>query len=63
LPRLLQANVKSKTTLESDICSVPLVLTFVNEFAAAAHECQTRDTNVARKCPTNPKNPALDDPA
>ena len=28
------ANVTSKTTLESNICYVPLVLTFVNETSA-----------------------------
>src|SRR3984885_14395954 len=41
LPRVLQANVKSKTAPEINIASVPLVLTFVNEPSAAGYECQT----------------------
>jgi hypothetical protein len=43
--RVLKANVKSKATLESIFTSVPLVLTFVNEPAAMAYECQNRDTS------------------
>ena len=44
LPRVLEANAKSKTTPES-IAGVPLVLTFVNEPAATGYECQNRDTS------------------
>jgi hypothetical protein len=44
--RILKSNVKSKTTLESNLTGVALVLTFVNELAATGCECQNRDTSV-----------------
>jgi len=43
-PRVLDANVKSKTTLKDTFASVPLVLTFANEQAAKQYECQNQDT-------------------
>src|ERR1700733_9546637 len=49
LPRVLQANVKSKTAPEINIASVPLVLTFVNEPSAAGYECQNRGTSASRR--------------
>jgi hypothetical protein len=48
-PRVLIANVKSQTALESKFTSVPLVLTFVNELSAIAYECQNRDTSAPLK--------------
>jgi hypothetical protein len=43
LPRVLEANVKSKTTQNPKFASVPLVLTFENEPASTPYECQNRD--------------------
>jgi hypothetical protein len=39
--------VKSKTTLETDIFGVPLVLTLVNALALTRFECQNRATVLA----------------